>query len=170
MTKKFLRRTSERYSKLGKKRKKKQVWRKPKGRDNKMREKRKGYPGLVSIGYSKDKSVRGEIQGKKPILVNNIKDLEKIKKNNIIIIGNIGKKKKIEIVRKAKEKKIPIFNVNTKKFLEKVKKQQERKEKKKLKEKKAGEKKPKKTKRKKVEEEKKSESKVKQEKVKEEKK
>jgi ribosomal protein L32E len=38
---KFLRRIWSRYSKLGKKRKKKQVWRKPRGRDNKMREKRK---------------------------------------------------------------------------------------------------------------------------------
>jgi len=37
--KKFLRRTWSRYSKLGRKRKKKQKWRKPTGRDNKMREK-----------------------------------------------------------------------------------------------------------------------------------
>ena len=50
---KFLRRTWSRYSKLGKQRKKKQIWKAPKGRDNKMREKRKGYPAVVSIGYKK---------------------------------------------------------------------------------------------------------------------
>ena len=67
---KFLRRTSNRYSKLGRKRKKKQVWRKPKGRDNKMREKRRGYPAVVSIGYKKGKH-------KTQIIINNVKDLEK---------------------------------------------------------------------------------------------
>lgn len=51
--KKFKRRTWSRYSKLGRKRKKKQVWRKPTGRDNKMREKRKSYPKVVSTGYEK---------------------------------------------------------------------------------------------------------------------
>ena len=39
MTKNFLRVDSARYSKLGKGRRKLQKWRKPKGRDNKMREK-----------------------------------------------------------------------------------------------------------------------------------
>ena len=50
---KFLRRTSNRYGKLGKNRRKKQVWKKPRGRDNKMREKRRGYPQVVSIGHKK---------------------------------------------------------------------------------------------------------------------
>ena len=39
---KFKRRIWNRYSKLGKKRKKKQVWRRPTGRDNPMREKKRG--------------------------------------------------------------------------------------------------------------------------------
>jgi len=51
MMKKFLRRTWNRYTKLGRKRKKKQKWRRPTGRDNKMREKRRGYPKIVSVGY-----------------------------------------------------------------------------------------------------------------------
>ena len=59
--KKFLRRTWNRYSKLGKRRKKKQVWRRPTGRDNKMREKRRGYPAVVSLGYRKEKNTRGKI-------------------------------------------------------------------------------------------------------------
>ena len=75
----FIRRIWGRYSKLGKRRKKKQVWRRPTGRDNKMREKRRGYPSIVSIGYQKGKELKGKVQGKRPVRVENIKDLEKIK-------------------------------------------------------------------------------------------
>ena len=59
--KKFLRRIWKRYSKLGRKRKKEQKWRRPKGRDNKMREKRRGYPITVRIGYRGEKKERGKV-------------------------------------------------------------------------------------------------------------
>jgi len=114
---KFLRRESMRYLKFGKKRKKIQAWRKPKGRDNKMREKKRGYPAVVSIGYSNRRELRGKINGKQPFAVNNAKDLEKIKENQIAVIGKIGKKKKMEIAKKAKEKKIEIYNLNVQRFI-----------------------------------------------------
>lgn len=117
---KFLRRTWNRYSKLGKGRKKKQVWRKPKGRDNKMREKRKGYPKVVSIGYGNKKKKVGLINDKKKVIVRNLGDLEKIKKNEIVIIGSIGERKRLEIVKRAKENKIEIYNLNIKKFMKKI--------------------------------------------------
>ena len=108
---KFLRRTSNRYSKLGLRRKKKQVWRRPTGRDNKMREKRKGYPAVVSIGYkSKDK--------KEIVVVNNLKDLEKVKVEEIMV-GKVGKKKRQEIIAKANEMKIKILNRSLKEKSEK---------------------------------------------------
>ena len=53
---KFLRRISNRLSKLGRRRKSKQVWRRPKGRDNPIREKKKGYPPMVNTGYRTEKS------------------------------------------------------------------------------------------------------------------
>ncbi len=115
----FIRRTWNRYSKLGKRRKKKQVWRRPTGRDNKMREKRKGYPSVVSIGYGKSKKDRGKILGKTPVKVDNLKDLEKMGKNQIIILGRMGKKKKIELAKKSKEKGLEIYNLNIRKFLKK---------------------------------------------------
>ncbi len=121
---KFLRRTWNRYGRLGKGRKKKQVWRSPKGRDNKMREKRKGYPKVVSIGYKKQKTSRKNIR-----VINNPRDLEKAKKNEILVVGNVGKRKKIEIAKKAKKMKIPIQNVNIEKFLKKSEKPKEKKEK-----------------------------------------
>lgn len=111
---KFLRRTHNRYSKLGKRRKKKQIWRRPTGRDNKMRERRRGYPARVSIGYK-------NVEKEKKVVISNIKELEKIDRKSIIVIGNVGKKKKIEIAKKAKEMKIEISNLNIKKFLEKNK-------------------------------------------------
>ena len=122
---KFIRRTWSRYSKLGKRKKKKQVWRSPKGRDNKMREKRKGYPVVVSAGYKKKKSERKNIR-----VIRNFLDLKKSQENEIIVIGNIGKKKKIEIAKEAKKMRIPVQNLNIKKFLKKFEKKNETEQKK----------------------------------------
>ena len=118
---KFLRRNTNRKIRLGKNSRKKEAWRKPKGRDNKMREKKRGYPAVVSIGYSNTKELRGKIEGKQPVIVNNLRELEKIGKNQIVILGKIGKKKKLEITKIANEKKIEIFNLNVRKFLKKNK-------------------------------------------------
>lgn len=117
---KFLRRDSNRYSKLGKNRKKKQKWIAPKGRDNKMREKRKGYPAVVSIGYCSDKKQKGKINGKIPLVVRSLKDLEKATKENILLTGKLGDKKKYEIAKKAKEMKLEFENFNIKKFMKKI--------------------------------------------------
>ena len=61
------------------------------------------------------------MKGKTPIEVRNLKELEKVKKDEIVVLGNVGKKKKIELVKKAKEKGLEISNVNIKKFLKKNK-------------------------------------------------
>ncbi len=66
---KFLRRIHNRYSKLGRRRKKKQIWRRPTGRDNKMRERRRGYPARVQIGYKKNEHEEFET-------INNVKELD----------------------------------------------------------------------------------------------
>ena len=129
---KFLRRISSRYTKLGKRRKKKQVWRRPTGRDNKMRERRKGYPARVEIGYKTENKTRNKIQEKEPKIIRNIQDLEKMNKNQIAILGNLGMKKKIEIAKKAKEKKIEIYNLNSITFLKKIEKMNKKKEEKKM--------------------------------------
>src|SRR3989344_634347 len=121
-TKKFLRRIWHKASKLGLGRRKKQVWRRPTGRDNKMREKRRGYPAVVSIGYRKDKNDRGKIKEKTPITIKNARDLDNIKKENIGIVGKIGMKKKIEIVKSAKEKGVKLHNINIEKFLKNLEK------------------------------------------------
>jgi large subunit ribosomal protein L32e len=111
--KKFIRRSMKRFSKLGKNRKKLQKWNKPKGRDNKMRLKRKSYPATVSVGYGSSRKERGKIDGKIPMLIYNTKDLDKIKENNIAILAKIGAKKKLEIIKLAEEKKIRLLNIKT---------------------------------------------------------
>ncbi len=117
MSKEFLRRNWNRHSKLGRGRKKKQRWKKPRGRDNKMREKRKGYPKVVSTGY-KNPDKKQNI-----VYIQNLKDLEKIKQKNKVLLKKVGKKKKIEIAKKAKEKGIKIENLNINKLLKKMEKE-----------------------------------------------
>ncbi len=122
----FLRRDTQRLSKLGKKRKKKQTWRRPTGRHNKMRLKRRGYPKVVSVGYKK-KEKREEI-----ITVTNITHIQNIDpKNKIFRLGKVGTKRKIDLVKAAKEKKITFTGINEKKILAKEKKKPVKKEEKK---------------------------------------
>lgn len=117
---KFYRRTYNRYGKLGMRRKKKRVWRNPTGRHNKLRENRRGYTQRVSIGYKNPENTKHMIEGKKLVMANNVADLMKMGKDDMVIIANIGKKKKIEIAKKARELKLSIYNLNIDKFLKKL--------------------------------------------------
>src|SRR3989344_4988037 len=91
---KFQRTQSPQYSKLGRKRKKKQKYRHARGLDNKMRLKHKGKPVRVMIGFRSDKRIRSLIDGKKIVSVSNIQELKNVKKNEIALISKIGRKKK----------------------------------------------------------------------------
>ncbi len=120
MSKEFLKRGWKRYSRLGRKRKNIRVWRRAAGRQNKMRERKRGYANIVSIGYGREKSGRGKVQEKTPVMIHNVKELAKVKKDEIVIIANVGKKKKMEIAKKANEMKLQVQNLNVRKFLKKV--------------------------------------------------
>lgn len=124
---KFLRRDSARLRKLGRNRRKKQKWRNPTGRDNKMREKRRGYAPTVSIGYRTEKSEREKFNDKKIVKVMNLKEFESLGKNEIALVGNVGMKTKIKIAKRAKEKNVEIYNLNVKKLLKKNEKVEEKK-------------------------------------------
>lgn len=113
MSKDFRRQDLTRYLKLGKKIKTKK-WRKPKGRHSKMRLKRKSYPASVSIGRKKQKTLSGKIKDLVPVIIHNVNELSKLNTNSIAIIGKIGAKKKLEILKIAQEKNIPILNVRGK--------------------------------------------------------
>lgn len=121
---KFLRRDCARYSKFGNGRGKKAKWRAPKGRDNKMREKRSGYPAVVSIGY---KSKHKE----SVLTIANQKDLIKASKDDVLVVASVGAKNKVSIVRKAKELGLLLKNVNIQSFLEKINNKEKKNESKK---------------------------------------
>jgi ribosomal protein L32E len=113
-SKKFIRRDSGRFSKLGKGRKKLQKWRKPTGRDNKIREGRIGYPVMPSVGHKSSKKETGKVKSLTPYMVYNTNDIEKIEKknNSILIVGKVGAKKKLGIIKKASEFNLKIANVS----------------------------------------------------------
>ena len=118
--KKFLRRNTNEYLKLGKKRKKAQKWRRPRGRDNKMRLKTKGHPLVVKVGYKQNKLHRGKVNGKDLKIIMTINDLNEIR-GKTLQLGKIVMKKKIAIAKIAVEKNIDFINFNPKKTLESVK-------------------------------------------------
>jgi large subunit ribosomal protein L32e len=114
------------YVKLGSRQKSMRKYKRSGGRHNKTRQKWRSRPPMVEIGYKNQCSTRGLINEKTPIFVNNMKDLDKVGKENIIILGKIGNKLKLELVKKIQEKKMEIFNLNVTKYL----KEQERQAKK----------------------------------------
>jgi len=117
----YLRTDWHKKSRLGRGRKKKQKWRRPRGRHNKIRLRRKGKPKRPEVGYGSPREVKGTINGLKPVKIVKLKDLERIDKESQIAIidGKLGLKKKIELVKKAKELGIQL-NINADEFLEKA--------------------------------------------------
>jgi large subunit ribosomal protein L32e len=105
MAKKFIRQESSRHSKIGKGRRKLQKWRKPIGRDSKIRLNRRDYPAKVKIGYK---------QKSKPqaILVSNLSSLENLQKSQkIILSARLGARKKIELIKKSQALGLQIQNL-----------------------------------------------------------
>jgi ribosomal protein L32E len=118
--KKFVRADWMNYSKLGLRRKKKQVYRKAKGRDSKMRLKMKGNLRNISIGFRTEKKTRHLVLGLEPVMIYCPKDLIKIKKEEIGIVAKVGTKNKIAIAKEALQNKIKLANLNPKKFLRRI--------------------------------------------------
>ena len=88
-------------------------WRKPKGIDNHQRKQKKGWPALVKIGYGGPKIARGlHPSGYTDNLVYNLKDLAKLnpKTDGIRFGHGVGKRKRLEIITKAKEMNFKVFN------------------------------------------------------------
>ena len=104
----FIRPESWRYKRL------ETSWRKPKGVDNHQRkQKSRGRPGLVKVGYGGPKESRGlHPSGFTDNLVNNLNDLNKLnpKTDGVRLAHGVGTKKRTEIIIKALDKKFKIFN------------------------------------------------------------
>jgi len=112
---KFLRADTFRHLRLGKKRRKLQKWRRPRGLHNKLRLKRTGHPVSPSIGYGTPKHLSGKVSGMNPVLVHNMQELLALKKDDAAILARIGAKKKLEMIKYADAQKIKILNLGGKK-------------------------------------------------------
>ena len=119
---KFIRQESWRYDRLA------ESWRKPKGKDNKMRLQKSGVPALVKVGYRGPRAARGlHPSGYRDNLIHNTAELVKLdpKKDAARIGHTVGKKKRMEIINKAVELGIKVLNPGN--LISKLQKEKEKK-------------------------------------------
>ena len=104
---KFVRQESWRYDRLA------ENWRKPKGKDNKMRKQKSGAPPLVKVGYRGPRAARGlHPSGYTDNLVFNPRDLEGLdpKKDAVRLGHTVGTRKRKEIIEQAAKSGFKILN------------------------------------------------------------
>ncbi|MEM2205200.1 MAG: 50S ribosomal protein L32e [Candidatus Hadarchaeales archaeon] len=104
---KFRRQEWFRYKRVGEK------WRRPKGKDSKMRLEIKGKPAVVKIGYRNPRELRGlHPCGLREVLVSRPEDLEGIDPSThaVRISSTVGKKKREQILSRARELGLKVLN------------------------------------------------------------
>ena len=118
----FIRQESWRYDRLA------ENWRKPKGKDNKMRKQKSGMPAIVKVGYRGPRAARGlHPSGYRDNVIHNTAELSKLDpKNDAARIGHtVGEKKRRELVSKAVELGIKVLNPG--KLMPKIQEEKEKK-------------------------------------------
>ena len=123
---KFLKQTPYSHKRL------KKVWRRPRGRQSKMRRSEKGKAAMPKIGWRTPRSLRGlHPSGLAEVIVHNAAELAKVdaKKEAAKIAGSVGRKKRAGIIGKAKELKIKVLNAPAEAGAESMKKAEEKTEK-----------------------------------------
>ena len=103
----FVRQESWRYDRLA------ENWRKPKGKDNKMRKQKSGMPAIVKIGYRGPRVVRGlHPSGYTDNIIHNLIELAELdpKTDAARIAHTVGKRKRMEIIAKANQLGIKVLN------------------------------------------------------------
>jgi large subunit ribosomal protein L32e len=119
----FLRQDSHKQKKLAK------VWRRPRGKTNKVRLRKRGYVRLLETGHGSPRDVKGQSpQGKNIRLVTTFVGILALnaKTDDVIISRTVGAKKKLEFINAMQKNKINILNIDAEAFMKQM---QERKEK-----------------------------------------
>ncbi len=104
---KFIRQESWRYDRLA------ENWRKPKGKDNKMRKQKSGMPAIVKVGYRGPRVSRDlHPSGYTDNLVHNVNELARLdpKKDAARLGHTVGKRKRVGMIAKATELGIKVLN------------------------------------------------------------
>ncbi len=104
-------------------------WRKPRGMHSKMRRAFRGNPAMPSIGYGSPKSARHLTRdGSKFNIISSTRQAEEMQKGDAVLIsGNLGMRKKAEVVKILAGKDIRILNlkIGSNAFLDSVKSKME---------------------------------------------
>ncbi len=89
-------------------------WKRPKGLQSKMRERRKGNPRYIEPGYGSPAAVRGATaEGLFPVVVKNISDLGKVKSDEgVMISATVSMRNKVLIAKAAAERKLKLLDLN----------------------------------------------------------
>ncbi|KUO39271.1 MAG: 50S ribosomal protein L32 [Hadesarchaea archaeon DG-33-1] len=101
-----------RFRKLGEK------WRRPRGKDSKMRLGERGKPVLPSVGYKLPKSTRGSHpSGLAEITVSRPGEIDKVNPSRqaVRIASSVGRRKREQILARANELGIKVLNLGVKK-------------------------------------------------------
>jgi len=88
-------------------------WRRVRGLHGKIRRHEKGKGKMPTIGYGAPKELRClHPSGFREVLISNFNDLQKIdpKTEAARVSHSVGKKKKVEMLKKAEELKIKVLN------------------------------------------------------------
>jgi len=104
----FVKPESWRYVRL------KENWRHPRGIDNKVRKRIKGWPPMPSSGYRGPKAARGlHPSGYREVLVHNSAECKEVdpKTQAVRIAHSVGKRKRGRIIADAKKRKLIILNL-----------------------------------------------------------
>ena len=91
----------------------KKRWRRPRGVDNKKRIKKAFAGAIPKIGYRNPVAVRGvHPRGKREMVVNNVSELDVSKQKDLLvrIAGQVGTKKRNQIIEKAKSLGLSVLN------------------------------------------------------------
>jgi len=114
----FIRQDAHKKKRLAKK------WRRPKGLQSKIRLNFRGRSKGVSVGYRSPNKIRGlDKSGLKKFIIRSINDLNDLdaKEYGLIISSTIGAKKKIIILKKAKEQGLSVLNIkNPEEYIKKI--------------------------------------------------